>query len=148
MTRNRWLTAALAIGAALGIAGTVGVLPAVGQSSPPSSPIILGGTAHIIARGAAVKPYAYVVCQPGDFAQVEISITEKSGNGIASGTGYVDSFNCTGQIEKLTVAVTAFGKPFVKGTAFGQATLLDCGQFNCGQATVSHKVTLKTVKKK
>ena len=148
MIRNKWLTAALALGAALGIAGTVGVLPAVGAKSPPSSPIVLGPTAHIIVRGAAAKPFVYVVCQPGDFVEVVVSLTERSGNGIAAGTGFADSFNCTGQIEKITVPVTATGKPFVKGTAFGQATLEDCGQFFCGDTTVSRKVKLTPIKKK
>jgi hypothetical protein len=148
MTRNRWLTAALALGAALGIACTVGVLPAVGQSSPPSSPILLGTSAHLIAKGAAAKPFALVVCQPGDFAQLSISLTEKSGKGIASGTGYVDTVPCSGQIETISVPVAAFGKPFVKGVAFGQAIFLDCGQIFCGEAQVSHKVTLKPIKKK
>jgi len=148
MTRNRWLNSALALGAALGIAGTVGVLPAVGQSSPPSSPIKLGTTAHIIAKGAAAKPYALVVCQPGDFAQLSISLSEKSGHGIASGTGYVDTIPCSGQIQTISIPVAAFGKPFVKGVAFGQATLFDCGRFTCGETTVFHKVTLKAPKKK
>ena len=117
MTRNRWLTAALALGAALGLAGSVGVLPAVGQSSPPSSPVILGGTAHIVVRGAAALPFAYVVCQPGDFAQLEIQLTERSGHGIAAGTAYTNQLACNGLIETITVPVTATGKPFVTGTA-------------------------------
>jgi hypothetical protein len=124
------------------------VLPAVGQSSPPSSPVILGTSAHIIARGAAAKPFALVVCQPGDFAQLSISLSEKSGGGIASGTGYTDTIPCSGQIQTISVPVMAFGKPFVKGVAFGQATFVDCGRFFCGETTVSHKVTLKPIKKK
>jgi hypothetical protein len=147
MTRNRWLTAALALGAALGIAGTVGVLPAVGQSSPPSSPIVLGSSAHLVARGAAAKPFAYVVCQPGDFAQLSISLSERSGHGIASGQGYVDTISCTGQIQTITVPVAAFGKPFVKGSAFAQADFIDCGRFFCGEAQVSRTIKLKTIKK-
>jgi hypothetical protein len=147
MTRKKWLISALALGAACGLAGTVGMLPAVGQSSPPSSPVILGGTARIIDRGAVAKPFAYVVCQPGDFASLTISLSERSGGGIASGTGFGDPINCTGQIQTITVPVPASGKPFVKGTAFGQATLFDCGFNFCGQATNSHNVKLKTLQK-
>jgi hypothetical protein len=147
MTRKRWFGAALALGAACGIAGTVGVLPAVGQSSPPSSPVFLGGSAHIVARGAAAKPFAYVVCEPGAYAQLSISLSEKSGGGIASGTRYVDTINCTGQIQKITVPVLANGKRFVKGTAFGQATLFTCGSSFCGDATSSRSVKLTTLKK-
>ncbi|MDQ1468224.1 MAG: hypothetical protein QOH10_2639 [Actinomycetota bacterium] len=144
MTRNKLLVAALALGAACGLAGTVGVLPAVGQSSPPSSPVILGRTARILYRGAVARTVVYVVCQPGDFAQLSISLTERSGSGIASGAGFVDSVSCTGQIQTITVPVTAFGKRFVKGTAFGQATLFDCGDFFCGESNDSHSVELKT----
>jgi hypothetical protein len=147
MIRHKRLIAALALGAACGLAGVVGVLPAVGQASPPSSPVIMGGTAHIVARGAAAKPFALVACQPGDFVQLTISLTERSGKGLASGTGSVDSFNCTGQIETITVPVSATGRPFVKGTGFGQATLFDCGINFCGNTTAFRSVKLKPAHK-
>jgi hypothetical protein len=79
---------------------------------------------------------------PGDFAQLEIQLTERSGHGIAAGTAYTNQLACNGLIETITVPVTATGKPFVKGTAFGQATLFDCGPTFCGSASVSHGVKL------
>jgi hypothetical protein len=145
MTRKKWLISALTIGAACGLAGTMGALPAVGQSSPPSSPVVMGSSAHILFHGAAAKAFAYVVCQPGDYANLTISLTERSGRGIASGTATQYPINCTGQIETITLPVPASGKPFVKGTALGQATLYDCGYYFCGQATAYHSVNLKTV---
>ena len=136
------LVGALVVGAACGLAGIVGVLPAVGQSSPPSSPIVLGTSAKIVARGAAARPFAYVVCQPGDYANLRVTLSETSGKGIASGKGQV-SVSCSGQIQTITVPVTAHGKPFVKGPGFLRATFSDCGYFRCGDTTVSHTVKLK-----
>jgi hypothetical protein len=146
MTRNSWIsTVALVAGAGLVVG--LGILPAVGDSSTPSSSVILGGTAQIVNRGAAAQAFAFVVCPSGDSAQLEISLVEKSGNGIASGFGYVDPVNCTGQIQTITVPVTTSGKPFVRGAAFGQATLFDCSFNSCGQATDSRSVTLQKAHK-
>jgi hypothetical protein len=139
MTRNRWFST-LALIAGAGLVVGLGVLPAVGDTSTPSSPVILGDTAQVVNRGAGALPFALVVCQPGDFAQLSISLTEKSGNGIASGFGYTD-VNCNGQIQTITVPISANGKPFVKGTAFGQATLFVCSN-NCTETTDSDSVKL------
>ncbi len=143
MIRNRWVAGAVALAAGGGIAAAVGVLPALGQSSPPSSPVILGSTAQIVAKGAGAYPFAYVACQPGSFASLYITLTEKSGKGIASGSGSTQ-VNCNGEIETITIPVAATGKPFVKGTAFGQATFYACGPSSCGQTTVSGNVKMTT----
>ena len=140
MTRNRWFSV-LALVAGAGLVGGLGIMPAVGDTSTPSSSVILGGTAQIVNRGAAALPFALVVCDPGDFASLAISLTERSGGGIAAGAGFAD-VNCTGQIQTVTIPVTANGKPFVKGTAFGQASLFSCGIDTCGESIVSADVKL------
>jgi hypothetical protein len=142
MFRRRWLTAAAALIAGGGIAVSVGILPAVGQSSPPASPVFIGHTATLVARGAAAKSFAYVVCQPGDFVTLQISLTEKVGKRIATGTGVDQGFVCNGLIEKVTVPIPATGTAFTKGVAFGQAYFQDCGFFSCGIASSSGKVSL------
>ncbi len=144
MIRNRWVVGAMALVVGGGIATAVGVLPALGQSSPPSSPVILGPTAQIVAKGAGAYPFAYVACTPGSYASLTISLSEKSGKGIASGSGSTD-VTCNGEIETITVPVSATGKPFVKGSAFGEATFFSCGPIFCGQTTVSGTVKM-TVK--
>jgi hypothetical protein len=145
MTRKRWLKAGLALLLGGGLAGAIPGLAAVGQSSPPSSPVILRSSARILDKGAVAKPSAYVVCQPGDLAQLNITLTEAVGKrGLASGNGFSQSFPCTGQIETITVAVVASlpGKPFVAGRAFGQASLFDFS--NGTEASTSRTVTLTT----
>jgi hypothetical protein len=144
MTRKRWLKGGLALVLGGGLAAAIPGLAAVGQSSPPSSPVILRSSARILDRGAVVKPSAFVVCQPGDFAQLSITITEAVGKGLAAGSGFVDSLPCNGQIETITVPVVASlpGKAFVKGRAFGQATLYDFS--NGTEGSSSRTVTLTT----
>ena len=85
MSHRRWLTAGLALVAGGGIATATGVLPAVGQSSPPSTAIILRYQARIIDRGAVALPTTLVVCPANTPAFVQVNLTEHSGNGIASG---------------------------------------------------------------
>jgi len=87
-----------------------------------------------------------VVCQPGDYVDLSISLTERSGHAIASGTGDQD-FNCTGQIETVTVPVVATNKPFAAGKAFAQASFFDCGYTGCFQTNASRTVTLQVKKK-
>ena len=144
MIRKRWSKAGLALVLGGGLAGAIPGLAAVGQSSPPSSPVILRSTARILDRGAVAKPSAYVVCQAGDVAQLSITLTEAVRRSLASGSGFVNSFVCTGQIETITVPVVASlpGKPFVKGRAFGQAVVYDF--FNGAQGSSSRTVTLTT----
>jgi len=142
MFRHKRLVGALTVGAVCGLVGVVGVLPAVGKSSPPSSPIILGGSAVILARGAAARPFVYVACQPGSYTELRLSLSERSGKGIASGKGRVEQIPCNGQIETITIPVTAKGRPFVPGTAFAKASFTSC-YYSCGNATVSHNVKLK-----
>ena len=107
-------------------------MAAVGQSSPSSSPVVLGKSAPIRYGGAVVLPYAYVACAPGDFGYLSISLTEKVGTKVTSGSGY-DQFQCTGQVETVRVPVTPpSGSPaFVVGRAFGQAQFNDCGYSGC-----------------
>jgi hypothetical protein len=140
MTRKRWISV-LALVAGAGLVGSLGILPAVGDTSTPSTPVILGDTAQIINRGAAALASALVVCDRGDFASLSIALTERSGGGIAAGSGFAD-VNCTGQIQTVTMPITAFGKPFVKGTAFGQASLFSCGIDICGESTDTGNVKL------
>lgn len=122
-------------------------MPAVGQYSLPSTSLIIRPAATVIDRGAAAVPSAYVVCQPGDYVSLNISLTERSGHAIASGSGSQD-FNCTGQIETVTVPVAATDKPFVAGKAFAQASFFDCGPTICSQTNATRSVTLQVKKKK
>jgi len=139
------MTAALLGGG--GIAAAIPALPAVGQASPPSSPIVLVKTAPVFDKGIGVSVKSYVACGAGDTGYLSTQVTERSGKGIASGGGYVD-FPCTGQVETVTIPTLAGlgSKLFVAGKAYVIATLNDCGPFNCSVSSVSGNVTI-TVKK-
>jgi hypothetical protein len=137
---------ALVLGA--GTAALIPVLPAVGQSSPPSSSIVLASSAALGNKGAVVNTTTFVACGAGDIGQLAISLTEKAGgNSVASGTAF-EQFNCTGQIETVTIPVAAgtpfgAGKVFTTGTAFEQAQLQDCTPFFfCNSSSASGNVKL------
>jgi len=124
---------------------------AVGQTSPSSTPIILGHSGSLFDRGVGVKVTVMVACAPGDQGYVNVTLTERSGRSIAQGNGS-NGFNCTGQIETMTVKVIAGSSgpfpgswaPFVKGTAYGQAVLQDCNPYyQCNAGTTAHNVTVK-----
>lgn len=136
MPTRRTVTAvvALVMGGGAAIAIPAGV--AVGLSSPPSTPIILRGTATIADRGVVATATALVACPSNFYGDLQISINERSGRFIASGTGYV-SFPCTGQIETIKVPVVAYNVPFRAGTAFAQATSYAAG------GSVYKTITLK-----
>jgi hypothetical protein len=143
MFSRRWLTAGLALLVGGGLAAAIPGLAAVGQSAPPSSPVLLQSPAKILSKGAAAQVTVLVVCQPFDsFTSLNVSLTEKSGNGIASGSAFLQPVPCSGEIETLRIPVTATGKPFVKGTAFGEAAFQDCNFFGCPTSTDSRSVKL------
>ena len=143
------MIAGLALAAGVGGGATLAGQVAVGQTSPSSTPIVLSHSGSLFDRGVGVKVKVTVACGAGDQGSVIVSLNERSGRSIASGTGY-NNFNCTGQIETMTVAVLAgsggpfpsSSAPFVKGTAFGQASLQDCNpnNFQCTFGDTSHNV--------
>jgi hypothetical protein len=139
--RRKLLYPAVSVACGAVAALSVGVLPAVGQSSPPSTPMKIVATAKIVARGAAAKPQVEVACTSGDFAQVSITLTERVGKRIATGSDSV-GFTCSGEIQTVTLPVSATSAPFTKGSAFAQATLFDFGPFSFTQTTKSKTIRL------
>jgi len=127
MIRQKRLVGAVFVGAVCGLVGIVGVLPAVGKSSPPSSPWSWGRRppSSPRRRSEAVRLRR---CAPGDYASLTISLSERSVRD-CFGLRKRGSDQLHGQIETITVPVTARGKAFVKGTAFARATFFDCGPY-------------------
>jgi hypothetical protein len=120
MFRRRWLTAALALLVGGGLAAAIPSLAAVGQTSPPGSPDILLG-AQLLSKGAAALVSFQYACQPGDFPSTQVTLTQKSGNGIASGTTFTTpALTCDGLTHTAQVDVVAGSKPFGNGDAYGQ----------------------------
>jgi hypothetical protein len=148
MFRKKSVIGVLALFIGGGLAAALPALPAVGQFSPPSQPIILRSSAPILDRGAAARPSALVACPTGAFADVTISLSQRSGKRIASGIGF-QGFTCTGEIQTVRVLVTAIAPsaPFVKGSARAVATLSYCTNIDCFQPTTDRSITLQVQKK-
>ncbi len=125
--------AALCVGGLAAVAIPAGI--AVGQSSPPSHAVIVEPKAVLKDRGVVAVTKLYVACPAGEFDFVSINLTERDKNAVAEGGGY-EQFNCTGQIETLTIEAVAGNHPFGKGKAFAQVFDGDSG------AQVNKTITL------
>jgi hypothetical protein len=101
----------------------------VSQVSPPASPPIpidvdLGFTGQLVARGVVVVVPVTVTCAPGgQFGSVQVTLTQRRGNRVASGFGYIDTVACTGFPTTVDIIVTAENFVFGRGIAFAEATL-------------------------
>lgn len=140
LTRARLrLAAAIAIGggAALALMLPAGAAVSLASQSPPVQVLTLGDTASLDAKGAVLFASVTVVCPPGSQDFLNISITERIGNSIASGTTNVQgsAASCDGTPQQLTVAVVSTQQPFKKGVAFAQANLDVCGFNGCQEAS-------------
>ncbi|HEY9472458.1 MAG TPA: hypothetical protein VIS06_01270 [Mycobacteriales bacterium] len=60
-----------------------------------------------------------------DRASVSVTLTERVGDTIATGSGFV-TVGCTNARERILVTVTAVDRAFRKGKAFADATVSGC----------------------
>jgi hypothetical protein len=129
MHRRSWVVLVTAFLAGLAITFAAPAVPAVSQVSPPASPPIpidvdLGLTGQLVARGAVVVVPVTVTCAPGgEFPFVQVTLTQRRGNRVARGFGFIEGFGCTGFPTTVGVNVTAENLVFRRGIAFAQATL-------------------------
>jgi hypothetical protein len=92
--------------------------------------------ATLVARGAAVDVPVDVNCN-GQYANVDVQLTERAGSRIASGYGYVQ-VACTGSAQRVLVrVVTSSGKAFGKGSAVAIANLYGCNEIICGSESAN-----------
>jgi len=135
MTRykSRSRTAVLAVLLGALIAALVPAASAVAYLSNPQTwavevqpPLILE------ARGAAVSVPVQVTCPSGAFASLDVSLTQRSGKSVVSGSRHRE-ITCSGSPQQLRVSVLASpgSKVFKKGEAFVEADLFGCG-YACG----------------
>lgn len=125
MNRKRILgLAAIAVSGALAVAVPAGAAVQVQSESPAAGTVTLRKAANLGANGAVVTVRTVVVCPAGTTANLYASVTERVGNGIASGGGE-ELVACTGapQTVRVRVAAEAGGRPFKNGTAYGTAGL-------------------------
>jgi hypothetical protein len=143
MFHRRLLTAGLALLIGGGLAASIPGLAAVGQSSPPGSPDTLVSPAQIVSKGAAAVVSVQVLCQSNDFTSLSVSLNQKSGSSITSGSAYLGQVPCSGQIQTIQLPITAAPRPFGQGTAFGQLSFVDCGFQGCSTFIDARSITLR-----
>ena len=129
------------------------------QSAGATSLVQLQSPGYLRSRGAAVQVNVTVVCNTRRTATVAgastparatltVNLTERSGHGIAVGSGRASmrsgDFRCDGGSHTIVVSVLASpgSKVFVKGSAFGQATLKVCHP-SCRSVTDSRSIRLR-----
>jgi hypothetical protein len=99
--------------------------------------------AHLVARGAAVDVPLEITCNSPFGADVFVSVTQKSGSGVAEGFGST-SVGCTGSGQQITVRVRASGvKTFKQGTAVASAEIFGCNNVTCGSETDSEVIQIQ-----
>jgi hypothetical protein len=101
--------------------------------------------ATLVARGAAVDVPLQVTCN-GPSADITVTVTQKSGSGVAEGNGFT-SVGCTGASQQILVRATAnsFGKAFKQGTAVATADISGCSQNfdTCGREVDSEVIAIQ-----
>jgi hypothetical protein len=147
MIRSR-LTKAVSAAAAL----VAGGIFAIASPAQPAVAFFSGGLfldvvpqspATLVAKGAAVDVPVEITCNATQFAELSVTVTERVGKDIATGSSYLQ-VGCTGSHELLLVRVAAqSGKAFAKGTALATARLFGCSFFICGQETGSATITIQ-----
>jgi hypothetical protein len=149
--RTRLRTKVAAAAVAIVVGGVLALFATVG----PAVAFFSGGLfldvqvespATLVARGAAVDVPLEVTCnaRPGT-SFVQVTVTQKSGSGVAQGTGST-SVGCTGSGQQIIVRVAASGgKTFKQGTAVADAEIFGCNQnFSvCGNETDSEVITIQ-----
>jgi hypothetical protein len=133
---------AIVLGSVLALFATTG--PAVAFfSGGLFLDVQVNSPAHLVARGAAVDVPLEVTCNSPFGADVFVTVTQKSGSGVAQGFGS-DTVGCTGSGQQVTVRVRASGgKTFKQGTAVASAEIFGCNNVTCGSETDSEVIDIK-----
>ena len=137
-------TAAAALAAGGGLALVVPSQAAVAYSSPPLFlDISIQSPAHLVARGSAVSVPVVITCNSFD-TYIDLRVTEKVGNKVATGYDNYIPVSCNGGHQTLLVTVPASsGVAFAKGTAYAVADISGCaGNYVCGQETGSATIQI------
>ncbi len=137
------------------VALAAGSLLALFISSGPAVAFFSGGLfldvqvespARLVARGAAVDVPLEVTCSQGTaFASVRVTVTQRSGSGVAQGTAF-ENVGCTGSGQQVVVRVQATGaKVFKQGPAVASAEVFGCTPnfSTCGSETDSQAVAIQ-----
>ena len=135
MTRSKSRSRAAVLAVLLGalVAALVPAASAVAfLSAPQTWDVEVQPPLTLEARGAAVSVPVQVTCPTGAFASLDVSVTQRSGGSVVSGTR-TRQITCTNSPQQLRVSVLAApgSKVFKKGQVFVEAVLYGCG-YACG----------------
>jgi hypothetical protein len=141
--RARLAVAVVAIlaGSVLALFATSG--PAVGFSSAGLFLDVQVESATLVSRGAAVDVTLEVTCNSPFGADVFVTVTQRSGSGVAQGFGS-ETVGCTGSGEQVVIRAQNFGaKAFKQGTAVVSAEIFGCNNVICGSETDSEVIEIQ-----
>jgi hypothetical protein len=131
---------AIVLGSVLALFATTG--PSVAFSSGGLFLDIQVESATLVSRGAAVDVTLEVTCN-STFADVFVTVTQRSGSGVAQGFGS-ETVGCTGSGEQVVIRAQNFGaKAFKQGTAVVSAEIFGCNNVTCGTETDSEVVEIR-----
>jgi hypothetical protein len=131
---------AIVLGSVLALFATTG--PSVAFSSGGLFLDIQVESATLVSRGAAVDVTLEVTCN-STFADVFVTVTQRSGSGVAQGFGS-ETVGCTGSGEQVVIRAQNFGaKAFKQGTAVVSAEIFGCNNVTCGSETDSEVIQLQ-----
>jgi hypothetical protein len=131
---------AIVLGSVLALFATTG--PSVAFSSGGLFLDIQVESATLVSRGAAVDVTLEVTCN-STFADVFVTVTQRSGSGVAQGFGS-ETVGCTGSGEQVVIRAQNFGaKAFKQGTAVVSAEIFGCNNVTCGTETDSEVIEIR-----
>ncbi|MET9631281.1 hypothetical protein ABZX92_27845 [Lentzea sp. NPDC006480] len=116
----------LAIAAVAGgaiLASVAPVMADVSAQSPSAGLVRVESPAKLKAWGAAIAVQVTYTCPAGSQASLQLIVNQAKFGGVAVGSAYENSLNCTGGFETLTLNVQANDRPFGLGEAFAKASI-------------------------
>jgi hypothetical protein len=137
--------------AAAVVAVLLGGLLALFATTGPAVAFFSGGlfldvqveSATLVSRGAAVDVTLEVTCNSPFGADVFVTVTQRSGSGVAQGFGS-ETVGCTGSGEQIVIRAQSFGaKAFKQGTAVVSAEIFGCNNVTCGSETDSEVIAIQ-----
>lgn len=133
---------ALVVGGLVALAVPMSAAVAL-QSPPVGAGVEVRSPAQLLARGAAVEVTVAYTCPQGNFARLDVSLTQRSGPTVVSGS-WSREVTCTGSEETVQVVVTAStgSRTFKKGPAVATAELFTCGFPFCGTVSDSREIAV------
>jgi len=132
---------AIVLGSVLALFATTG--PAVAFFSGGLFLDVQVESATLVSRGAAVDVTLEVTCNSPFGADVFVTVTQRSGSGVAQGFGS-ETVGCTGSGEQVVIRAHNFGaKAFKQGTAVVTAEIFACNNVTCGSETDSEVIEIR-----